>query len=137
MTSQASQPQFASAGWFLLSTLMLASCQTVFPEWSNARPRKVETSQEEQASFDRCLQSMPVLRGEPSRPYHVLRLIEGGHESDLAWRGCIEKADAVIADLPESSATPAKVGDRTSTAAKKLVGRAIKYDDQGETPDEK
>ena len=135
MTRQASN--HGAAGWFLLATLVLASCQTVFPEWSNARPRKVETPQEEQANFNRCLESMPVLKGEPSRPYHVLRLIEGGRESDLAWRGCIEKADAVIADLPVGDATPAKVGDRNSTAAKKLVGRAIKYDDQGETPGEK
>jgi hypothetical protein len=136
MTRQASNQWFAVTGWFLLS-LMLANCQTVFPEWSNDRPRKVETPQEEQAHFDRCLQSIPVLKGEPSRPYHVLRAIEANHESDFAWYGCIEKADAVIADLPEGSATPPKGGEGRSTAEKKLVGRAIKYDDQGVAPNEK
>jgi hypothetical protein len=138
MTRQASNQWFGAAGCFLLPTLMLAAgCQTVFPEWSNARPRPVETPQAEQAQFDSCLKNIPVLKVETSRPYHVLRSMEGERESDLAWRACIEKADAVIEDSPAAGATPMPAGDRTSAATKKLVGRAIKYDDQGVVPDER
>jgi hypothetical protein len=129
MTRQVFRQRFRAAGCIQLSALvLLTSCRTVFPEWYEDRPRKVETPQQEQADFDRCLASMPVLRGEPSRPYHVLRTMEGQRESDLAWRACIEKADAVIAEVPEGDATSAKTADGKSTAPKKLVGRAIKYD---------
>jgi hypothetical protein len=130
MTRRASRPRFRAMGAFALLALVLpTSCRTIFPEWYEVRPRKVETPQQEQAHFDRCLASMPVLRGEPARPYHVLRAIEGQRESDLAWRACIEKADAVIADSPEGDASPARVADGRSPTAKRLVGRAIKYDE--------
>lgn len=61
-----------------------------------------------------CVQTMPILRVEPTMPYRVLYTAEGVNDRDLAWSGCSAGADAIIATVSSDGA--------------KLIGRAIRYE---------
>ena len=52
---------------------------------------------EEYERRDRCAQSMPLLREEPSRPYRVVKVVSKDGEDDLIKEACEDiNVDAVI-----------------------------------------
>lgn len=85
--------------------------------------------------MDRCIHTLPILRGEPEGAYRVIRVIEASDEDELVWYACAEKADAVVSIFSESEETTTTVGGgpyfvrgRTKTTrTANFLGRAIKY----------
>ncbi len=88
-----------------------------------------------QEQANRCLQGMPILRGDPPYQYRVIQVIEAQDERELVQAACQAGADAVISIFTDNEETTTTVGGgpyfvrgRTKTKhAPTFVGRLIVY----------
>lgn len=69
--------------------LIAAALLTILPACRLFMPERA-------ARIDSCVARVPVLRAQPTRPYRVIKVVEGDTEGDVIERACSEGAEAVI-----------------------------------------
>lgn len=123
--------------WLLL--LSIWGCATLSPEEAAERRRETDEQNQriamQQGLYDRCLQGMPIFRGDPPYQYRVIHVIEAQDENELVRAACQTGADAVMSTFTANEETTTTVGGgpyfvRGRTKTKRtatFIGRLIKY----------